>query len=551
MALLKVEDLSISFNTREGRIEAVKNASFSLDHGKTLGIVGESGSGKSVLCYSLIGLLPIPPASIDRGKVIFDEKDLLQASKSSLRQIRGNRISMIFQDPMTSLNPYLTIETQLTESLTLHKDMSKRSARMKAIESLEEVGIANPDKRIKGYPHELSGGMRQRVMIAMALLTEPEILIADEPTTALDVTIQAQILRLIKRLQNDHNIGLIFISHDLGVIAGIADDVLVMEKGDIVESGPVEDIFYQTHHPYTKKLLASIPCTAKPERFQYDKGIDSPPLLELQEIRTYFHGTRSILQSTSDIIKAVDDVTLDIYPGETMGLVGESGSGKSTIGRSIIKHVDINAGKITFNGENLISRSNSNIEQARRQIQMVFQDPYSSLNPRMTVFDTLAEAINLRVTGNKDKIISEVIKLMQDVGLDANQIRKYPHEFSGGQRQRIAIARALALRPKLIIADEPVSALDVTIQAQILDLLLNLIKQYQLTMIFISHDLSVVRYICDRVAVMQSGKIIESGDTESIFSNPKHEYTRSLLGAIPIPDPKKERLRQSTAAISR
>ncbi len=550
MPILQVDDLSISFRTREGRIEAVKNASFTLDKGQTLGIVGESGSGKSVLCYSLLGLLPMPPASIDSGKVMFDDKDLLKASKQSVRHIRGNRISMIFQDPMTSLNPYLTIGTQLVESLTIHKGMNKQSARRRAIQSMDEVGIANPEKRINSYPHELSGGMKQRVMIAMALLTEPEILIADEPTTALDVTIQAQILRLIKQLQHEHKVGLIFISHDLGVIAGIADDVLVMEKGDIVEAGPVEDIFYQTRHPYTKKLLASIPNTSKPGKYRYKRDNTSSPLLKLQEVKTYFHKSHSFLQSRSEEIKAVDNVSLEIYPGETLGLVGESGSGKSTIGRSIIKLVDVHEGKVIFKEQDILSTGHYQFDRLRHEIQMIFQDPYSSLNPRMTVFDTLAEAISLRNKQNNKNITPEVIQLMEDVGLNANQIRKYPHEFSGGQRQRIAIARALALRPRLIIADEPVSALDVTIQAQILDLLLTLVKKYQLTMIFISHDLSVVRYISDRVAVMQSGKIVETGETEALFSSPQHDYTRSLIRAIPIPDPEQERLRQAATTIT-
>ncbi len=550
MSLLNVENLSVSFNTREGKTEAVKNASFSLQRGETLGIVGESGSGKSVLCYSLLGLLPMPPASIDSGKALLDGEDLLMCNKKALRHIRGNRISMIFQDPMTSLNPYLTIRTQLTETLRLHKGFSKKAALMKAIASLEEVGIADPEKRINSYPHELSGGMRQRVMIAMSLLTEPEILIADEPTTALDVTIQAQILRLIKRLQNDHNVGLIFISHDLGVIAGIADDVMVMEKGDIVETGTAENIYYQTQHPYTKKLLCSIPITGKPLSHQYSLETNAQPLLKLEGLKTYFHDNHVFMTKKQDVIKAVDDVSIEIYPGETLGLVGESGSGKSTIGRSIINLVNITQGKIMFNDKEISTHGNEETNISRRQIQMVFQDPYSSLNPRMTVFDTLAEAISLRVKLNREEMISEVVKLMEDVGLNADQIRKYPHEFSGGQRQRIAIARALALRPRLIIADEPVSALDVTIQAQILDLLLKIIKKYHLTMLFISHDLSVVRYISDRVAVMQKGKIVETGDTEDLFSNPQHPYTRSLLSAIPIPDPRKERQRQIDTSIT-
>jgi ABC-type microcin C transport system duplicated ATPase subunit YejF len=546
MSLLTVKDLHIHFHTRNGIVKAVNGVEYELEKGETLGIVGESGSGKTVCCYSLLGLLPTPPARIESGSAMFEGKDLLHMSEAELRKIRGNRIAMIFQDPMTSLNPFMKLGEQLIEPLTTHNNISKQEARTRAIAAMQEVGIPEPERRIDSYPHEFSGGMRQRVMIAMALVTEPDILIADEPTTALDVTIQAQILDLIKKLQRERSISVIFISHDLGVIAGCADKIIVMHEGNIVESGTTDEIYYQTKHDYTKKLLNAIPSSAKPEAavFHAEKG--ARPIFEIDGLLTHFPINDGGVFSgkTDECCKAVDDVSLQLLEGETLGLVGESGCGKSTLAKSIMRLVDITAGSITLNGKELSQLEGSELKTARAEFQMVFQDPYASLNPRMTVYDLLAEAIYTQKNCSKDELLQQVVSLMDDVGLPAKAIRKYPHEFSGGQRQRIAIARALALKPRLLIADEPVSALDVTIQAQILDLLLNLVKKYQITMIFISHDLSVVRYLTDRTAVMYGGKIVEYGVTEEVFNNPQHLYTKSLLSAIPIADPNKERSRQ-------
>jgi ABC-type microcin C transport system duplicated ATPase subunit YejF len=520
----------------------VDAAGLELEAGKTLCIVGESGSGKSVLCSSVLGLLPMPPAVIERGRIEFHGNDLLQISHKDMRAIRGNRISMIFQDPMTSLNPYLKVGRQLLEPLHLHQKITGEKARALAIQAMDEVGLPEPDKLLYRYPHQLSGGMRQRVMIAMALINKPEILIADEPTTALDVTIQSQILKLIKRFQRELNLTVIFVSHDLGVVSGIADHILVMQNGRIVDAGSPDHIYYKSAHPYTRNLLASIPTSAKPIHFnEADRKTDNI-LLSVSELNTSFTDlSRRIFRSNQQAVKAVDDVNIEIYKGETLGLVGESGSGKTTLGRSVMRLVKISSGRIVLDKCDLTKISSTALTKIRPQLQMIFQDPYASLNPRMTVYDILSEAIRVRELDAADNIQGEVMQLMQDVGLEPSQIRKYPHEFSGGQRQRIAIARALALRPKLIIADEPVSALDVTIQAQILKLLQNLVKKNQLTMLFISHDLSVVRYMSDRIAVMHHGNIVETGDTEKIFNSPEHPYTRSLLSAIPLADPKRER----------
>jgi ABC-type dipeptide/oligopeptide/nickel transport system ATPase component len=538
VALLSVNNLKVYFHTRNGVVKAVDDISYEVNPGETLGIVGESGSGKSVSCYSLLDLLPKPPAKIEGGTAQFDDQDLLTLSSKKMRNIRGNRISMIFQDPMTCLNPYMKVSQQLMEPLLIHKGLSKGEALQRAVKALDEVGIPEPEKRVHAYPHEFSGGMRQRVMIAMALITEPELLIADEPTTALDVTIQAQILKLIKKLQQEHNIAVIFITHDLGVVADIADKVIVMKKGQIVEHGKTHDIFYHHKHPYTKALLEAIPTTAKPQETinASIEDADSQGFLSLKNLRTYF------TTSKKEQIKAVDDISFDVRKGEILGLVGESGSGKSSLGRSIIRLVQTTSGQVTLEGKPLLDLEDKSLKQARTDFQMIFQDPYASLNPRMTVFDTLAEPLLLHGLANKQNLNEKIAELMQDCGLEQKFVRKYPHEFSGGQRQRIAIARALAPNPKLIIADEPVSALDVTIQAQILDLLMKLAKQRNLTMIFISHDLSVVRYITDRTAVMYRGKIVEIGDTETLFANPKHEYTKGLLSAIPLPDPKQSAL---------
>jgi len=533
MSVLTVADLRIHFHTRNGIIKAVKGIDFELDKGKILGIVGESGSGKSVSCHSLMGLLPVPPARIESGKAMFDGIDLLHAPERVMQTIRGNRISMIFQDPMTSLNPYLTIGTQLIEPLRIHMKLSRKAAWEKAMDVMHEVGIPQPRKRMQCYPHEFSGGMRQRVMIAMGLSTEPDILIADEPTTALDVTIQAQILDLIRTLQDNHGIATIYISHDLGVIANIADTVLVMYNGEVVERGLTDDVFHRPKHAYTSRLLDSIPRTGKPTALA---AIDSPEdkeFLKIDNVKiTYPIKSDSLFSLQKEHFAAVDNVSLQLQKGEILGLVGESGSGKSTLARSIVRLVNTCSGSITMGKQVITELEGKQLNAARPEFQMIFQDPYASLNPRITVYDCLAEAIQCRGRIPKDRLLVEVTDLMNDVGMDPGFIRKYPHEFSGGQRQRIAIARALALKPTLIIADEPVSALDVTVQAQILELLLEINRKYQMTMIFISHDLSVIRYISDHTAVMYQGKLVETGATEEIFNHPEHAYTKRLLSAI-------------------
>jgi len=523
MSLLQVKDLSIHFHTRNGVVEAVNGISFNVEAGKTFAIIGESGSGKSVACYSMLGLVPMPPGRIESGQVLFGDQDLLKLSERELRKVRGKGISIIFQDPMTTLNPYLKIGDQLIEPLQLHFGMSRKDAWQKGIAILEEVGIKNAEQRMNAWPFEFSGGMRQRVVIAMALVTEPGIIIADEPTTALDVTVQAQILKLLKELQERRNIGVIFISHDLSVVSDIADEIAVMQNGRFVEQGNREAIFRDAQHPYTRKLLAAVPSTQKAE-----VTVSEVPLVKVSNVVVEFGGAKK-----GQVVKAVNDVSLDIRRHEILGLVGESGSGKSTLGRTILRLLEPSVGSVIFDGEDISHYSHLRMKPLRRQMQMIFQDPYASLNPRMTVYDTLAEPLLLHKICTRKTLDAAVYGLMDSVGLARESILRYPHEFSGGQRQRIAIGRAIATKPAFIVADEPVSALDVTIQAQILDLLLDLVDQFNLTMLFISHDLGVVRYLSDRIVVLKEGRLVESGRVQEVFDTPTQEYTRKLLNAVP------------------
>jgi ABC-type microcin C transport system duplicated ATPase subunit YejF len=518
MPLLEVSELSVSFHTRHGVVPAVQDLSYTLQQGAVLGIVGESGSGKSVSCYSLLGLIPSPPGRIESGTALFCGQDLLRCSEQQLRSIRGSQIAMIFQDPMTSLNPSLRIGEQMIEPLLFHRGYTRADARARAIDLLDEVSVRDPQHTIDAYPHEFSGGMRQRVMIAMALIAEPKLLIADEPTTALDVTVQKQILDLMNELRRKRQLAMIYISHDLGIVANLADRVLVMQSGRVVEQGPARDLFLSPQHDYTRKLVAAIPHGAKPTP---DRSTEQA-LVSVRDLTTKF-------TERSRAVVAVDNVSFELHRGEILGLVGESGSGKSTLGRSLLRLVKPHAGSVRFDGTELAGLSATQMKPLRRRMQMIFQDPYASLNPRMSIFDTLAEPLRVHGLADRTTVGTQVLQLMDEVGLARAYVRKYPHEFSGGQRQRIAIGRAIATKPELVIADEPVSALDVTIQKQILELLLELVQLQNLTMLFISHDLAVVRYICDRVMVMRRGRIVETGATEQLWSAPVNDYTKTLL----------------------
>ncbi len=568
--LLEVKNLSVDFKTENGTVHAVKNINYSIPKGKTVGLVGESGSGKSVSSLAVMQLIPQPPGLISSGEILFNGTNLLSLSESEMRAYRGNQISMIFQEPMTSLNPVFKVGNQISEALILHKGMNKQEAWEHSIELLHKVGIPNPKERISSYPHEMSGGQRQRVMIAMAIACEPELLIADEPTTALDVTIQRQILELIEELQDQYKMSVLFITHDLALIGDIADDVIVMYKGSIVEYGSTYDIFKSPKHPYTKGLLACRPPLEKiPMRLPvvsdfmdengkekiYDAKIidriadpldkNDTPLLEIKNIKKHFPIKGGLFGKVQSWVKAVDDVSLKVYKGRTLGLVGESGCGKTTLGRTVLKLIEPTAGQIIFDGQDITHYDRKQMRELRKRIQIIFQDPYASLNPRMTVGSSIMEPMVIhKLFANKAERIQRAESLMNKVGLDPKFLNRYPHEFSGGQRQRICIARALAVEPEFIVCDESVSALDVSVQAQVLNLLLDLQEEFNLTYIFISHDLAVVKFISDELAVMKDGKIVEKKDAWTIYDNPEQEYTKQLLSAIPKGIPKKARVQQ-------
>jgi peptide/nickel transport system ATP-binding protein len=546
-SLLQVQHLSVSFEQEELEFQAVQNISFSLNKGETLGIVGESGSGKSVTARSIMQLLPVS-ARRKNGTVLFNGKDIGKYSEKEMEIIRGRDIGMIFQDPMTSLNPTMKIGDQIAEGLIKHENLSDKQAKKQALDMLELVGIKDSEIRYEQYPHEFSGGMRQRVMIAIALACRPSLLIADEPTTALDVTIQAQILNLMKKMQEKFGTSIILITHDFGVVAGMCDRVAVMQNGEIVETGSTEKIFTSPAHPYTKKLLHALPKLNEKKKLKPVPNIirntEDVPLLEVRNLKQYFDIGKG------NTIKAVDDISFSIKAGETLGIVGESGSGKSTTGRSILQLHTPTGGDILFKGMVLNDFSPNEMLIMRRHMQMIFQDPYASLNPRMRVLDIIGEALDVHhLATNKSDRKKRVEALLDMVGLDPGFAMRYPHEFSGGQRQRIGIARALAVNPAFIVCDEPLSALDVSIQAQIVELMEDLQQRLGLTYLFIAHDLSMVKHISDRVAVMYKGKIVELAESEELYSNPQHDYTKSLLASIPIPDPKIETQKRKNGSI--
>jgi len=579
--ILEVRNLVTQFRTESGLVKAVKGSSFNLRKGETIGIVGESGSGKSVSALSIMNLIPSPPGQIASGEIWFNSPtlgwtDLVQSDRHQLRGIRGNEISMIFQEPMTSLNPVFTCGSQVMEAILLHQEIDKESAKARTIELFRQVQLPRPEDIFRSYPHEISGGQKQRVMIAMAMSCNPSILIADEPTTALDVTVQKTILQLMNDLQLKHEMAVLFITHDLGVVAEIADRVLVMYKGEIVEQGTVLDIFERPQHPYTKGLLACRPrmdvrmrtlptiadfmqvdaegkvsekmgsidqvveasVISDPEyRERIEQLEGQTPILEVDGLKTWFPVRGGLFNRKKKFVKAVDDVSFKVYPGETLGLVGESGCGKTTLGRSILRLVTPTSGRVVFDGLDLTAIGEREFRRIRKDLQIIFQDPYSSLNPRMTVGQAIQEPMRVHsLHGSESARRDKVIELLERVNLNADHYHRYPHEFSGGQRQRICIARSLAVEPRFIICDESVSALDVSVQAQVLNLLLELRREYGFTYIFISHDLSVVKFMSDRMIVMNKGKIEEMGPSEDIYAQPQQDYTRTLIESIPRGD---------------
>ncbi|MDC3305769.1 ABC transporter ATP-binding protein [Flavobacteriales bacterium] len=576
--LLEFKNLVTEFHTEGTTVKAVNGVSFTLNKGETIGIVGESGSGKSVTSLSAMRLIPSPPGKISGGEIIFHKNDgtatdLLKISEEEMRKFRGNDIAMIFQEPMTSLNPVFTCGDQVMEAIMLHQKLDKKAAKALTIKLFEEVQLPTPERIFSTYPHQISGGQKQRVMIAMAMSCQPSVLIADEPTTALDVTVQKTILQLMQNLQKEHDMGIMFITHDLGVIAELADKVVVMYKGNIVEQGNVWDIFTNPKHPYTKGLLACRPPLDKRYTFlptvsdfmkidesgeiidngisvaEFTKDLAIPeservarhkelyakePIMQIKNLKTYFPIRNGFFGGVSDHVKAVDNISFDVYPGETLGLVGESGCGKTTCGRTIIRLEEPTEGKMIYKGQDIAKMNADELRVFRKDVQIIFQDPYSSLNPRMTIGNAIMEPMQVHgILENDEQRKKRVEELLTRVSLDPAHFYRYPHEFSGGQRQRIGIARALAVNPKFIICDESVSALDVSVQAQVLNLLNELKEEFGLTYIFISHDLSVVKYMSDRMVVMQAGKIEEMGDADQIYNKPGTPYTQKLIDAIP------------------
>ena len=592
--LLEIKNLVTEFKTENDLVKAVNGVSFSVMKGETVGIVGESGSGKSVTSLSVMRLISAP-GKITGGEINFHSErtgtvDFLKLSEKDIRQYRGNEVAMIFQEPMTSLNPVFTCGNQVAEALILHKKLSRRQAREKTISLFEKVKLPRPEQLFDSYPHQLSGGQKQRVMIAMAMSCDPSLLIADEPTTALDVTVQATILDLMRQLQQETGMGLIFITHDLGVIAELADRVVVMYKGKIVEQGTVLELFSNPKHPYTKGLLACRPPLEKRLRvlptisdfmkeekdgsfIEISKTVDETigtyevskeetvkrhqqlyaqdPILQVKNLKTYFPIRKGIFGRVTDHVKAVDEVSFDVYPGETLGLVGESGCGKTTLGRTIIRLIEPTSGQVIFKDQDFATLEGKELRQMRKHIQIIFQDPYSSLNPRMTIGEAIIEPMKVHGLYNSDKNRKDkVMELLSRVNMKAEHYHRYPHEFSGGQRQRICIARALSIHPQFIICDESVSALDVSVQAQVLNLLNELKRDFGFTYIFISHDLSVVKFMSDRMVVMNKGKIEEMGDADEIYNHPKSEYTKRLIAAIPKGNLEAVRLAAQKKAVS-
>ncbi|HEV7307326.1 ABC transporter ATP-binding protein [Ensifer sp.] len=524
--LLSVRDLSVAFHQGGNTSIAVDHISFEIKRGETVALVGESGSGKSVSANSILKLLPYPSASHPSGEILFNGKDLLKASGAELRNARGNDITMIFQEPMTSLNPLHSIERQIGEILELHQGLEGAARRTRILELLNQVGIREPEKRLSAYPHELSGGQRQRVMIAMALANRPELLIADEPTTALDVTVQAQILELLKKLKDEHGMSMLFITHDLGIVRKIADRVCVMTKGKIVETGPTAEIFANPQHAYTRHLLASEPKGNPPP-----SDASKPIVMEASDMKVWFPIKAGFLRKVVDHVKAVDGIDLKLRAGQTLGVVGESGSGKTTLGLALTRLIS-SKGRIAFVGKDIDRYSFNEMRPLRNRMQIVFQDPYGSLSPRMSVADIIAEGLKIHERALSDnERDGRVASALEEVGLDPSTRWRYPHEFSGGQRQRIAIARAMVLKPQFVMLDEPTSALDMSVQAQVVDLLRELQSKHDLAYLFISHDLKVVRALANEMIVMRMGKVVEQGTAERIFNAPSEDYTKALMAA--------------------